>query len=152
MLREAQNVALARKRPVAVKTGRRPSLKLAYAVRDLVGRRPVFTATGRLRANATFCASRNTIFQGLAADGAILALWLVWRAGHKIVSFVHDQIIVESPADEHVGERASQIEKLMKQGMGTVVPGMLVKVETVITRSLNKQDQDPRYAVRPGTG
>jgi hypothetical protein len=118
----------------------------------LVGRRPVFTATGRLRANATFCASRNTIFQGLAADGAILALWLVWRAGHKIVSFVHDQIIVESPADERVWERASQIEKLMKQGMGTVVPGMLVKVETVITRSLNKQDQDPRYAVRPGTG
>jgi hypothetical protein len=131
---------------------RRPSRKLAYAVRDLAGRRPVFTATGRLRANATFCASRNTIFQGLAADGAILALWLVWRAGHKIVSFVHDQIIVESPADERVWERASQIEKLMKQGMGMVVPRMKVKVETVITRSLNKQDQDLRYAARPGTG
>ena len=31
---------------------------------------------------------------------------------------------------------------------GQVVPGMLVKVETVVTASLNKTDLDPRY----GTG
>jgi hypothetical protein len=33
----------------------------------------------------------------------------------------------------------------MKQGMLMVVPGMNVKVETVVTRSLNKTDLDPRY-------
>jgi hypothetical protein len=26
-----------------------------------------------------------------------------------------------------------------------IVPGMVVKVETVVTRSLNKKDLDPRY-------
>ncbi len=124
---------------------RQPDVELWQEVRDWAGRRPVVTVTGRLRANATFCSSRNTIFQGAAADGAILALWLVWRAGYKIVNFVHDQLVVESPADDAVQERAADIKRLMKQGMALVAPGMLVKVETVVTRSLNKEDLDPRY-------
>lgn len=33
----------------------------------------------------------------------------------------------------------------MRQGMLAIVPGMVVKVETVVTRSLNKADRDPRY-------
>jgi hypothetical protein len=118
---------------------------LWHAVRNWAGRRPVFTLTGRLRANATFCSSRNCIFQGPAADGAILALWRVWRAGYRLVDFVHDQLVVESPADDHVPERARDIERLMKEGMAEVIPGMRVKVETVVTRSLNKKDLDPRY-------
>jgi DNA polymerase I-like protein with 3'-5' exonuclease and polymerase domains len=125
--------------------GRRANRRLWQAVRDWAGRRPVFTVTGRLRANATFCSSRNTTFQGAAADGALLGLWLVWRAGYKVVAFVHDQLVVESPADDRVKERVARIESLMKQGMGQVVPGMLVKVESVVTASLDKKDLDPRY-------
>jgi DNA polymerase I-like protein with 3'-5' exonuclease and polymerase domains len=124
---------------------RQPDRELWQEVRDWAGRRPVFTVTGRLRANATFCSSRNTIFQGAAADGAILALWLVWRAVYQIVNFVHDQLVVESPADDAVPERVAHLEHLMKQGMALVAPGMLVKVKTVVTRSLNKEDLDPRY-------
>src|SRR3954468_15545562 len=93
------------------------------------GRRPVPTLTGRLRANATFGSSRNCIFQGAAADGAILGLWLVWRGGYKIVAFIHDQLVVECPADDKVKDRVAHIEALMKEGMALVVPGMLVKVE-----------------------
>lgn len=37
--------------------------RLRQAVGHWAGRRPVFTLTGRLRAGATFCAARNTIFQ-----------------------------------------------------------------------------------------
>jgi hypothetical protein len=125
--------------------GRQADPRLWQAVRDWAGRRPVFTLTGRLRARATFGSSRNTIFQGAAADGALLGLWLVWRAGYRVVSFVHDQLVVESPADERVKDRAADIERLMKEGMAQVVPGMLVKVETVVTRSLDKSDRDPRY-------
>jgi DNA polymerase I-like protein with 3'-5' exonuclease and polymerase domains len=125
--------------------------ELWEAVKDSAGRRPMITLTGRLRANATFCASRNTVFQGVAADGAILGLWLVWRASHKLVSFVHDQIVVESPADDNVPAYAQEIESLMRQGMLMVVPGMNVKVETVITQSLNKADLDPRYQPRPSS-
>jgi hypothetical protein len=119
--------------------------QLWEAVRNWAGRRPVFTVTGRLRANTTFCSSRNTLFQGPAADGAILGLWRVWRAGYKLVDFVHDQLVVESPADGRVGERTAHIESLMKEGMLEVTPGMRVKVETLVTRSLNKKEEDPRY-------
>jgi DNA polymerase I-like protein with 3'-5' exonuclease and polymerase domains len=129
----------------ALLRNRRPGVQLWEAVRTWAGRRPVFTVTGRLRANATFCSGRNTVFQGAAADGAISGLWLVWRAGYKVVSFVHDQLVVESPADGKVRDRVEEIEKLMKDGMAMVVPAMRVKVETVVTTSLSKQDLDPRY-------
>jgi hypothetical protein len=125
---------------------RQADRRLWGTARDWAGRRPVFTLTGRLRAGATFCSSRNRILQGAAADGAILGLWLVWRAGHKIIDFVHDQVVVESPADGRIGERLAEIESLMKRGMLTVVPGMNVKVETVITRSLNKIDTVEGFA------
>ncbi len=133
----------------ALLRSRQANVKLWEAVRNWAGRRPVFTLTGRLRANTTFCSSRNCVFQGAAADGAILALWLVWRAGYKLVDFVHDQLVVESPADGRVHERVLEIEALMKEGMRSVVPGMLVKVETVVTRSLNKQDLHPDYKDPP---
>jgi hypothetical protein len=69
----------------------------------------------------------------------------VWRAGFKIVSFIHDQLVVESPADDQVKDRVEEIESLMKDGMAMVVPGMRVKVETVVSTSLSKQDLDRRY-------
>ena len=128
---------------------RRPSLELWRAIRSKFGRRPVFTLTGRLRANASFCASRNTLFQGLAADGAILGLWKVWRARHKIVAFIHDQVVVECPADNGVLGRKEEIERLMIAGMHEVIPGMLVKVESVVTRSLNKNDLHSCYQTVP---
>jgi len=128
---------------------RQPDRKLWEAARNWAGRRPVFTLTGRLRAHTTFCSSRNTLFQGAAADGALLALWNVWRAGYKLVDFVHDQLVVESPADDQVASRVADIEHLMKEGMLAVIPDMLVKVETVVTRSLHKADLDPRYIPTP---
>jgi DNA polymerase I len=147
----AQQIPLKLKPNVQAKWKKRqPDKQLWEAVRNWAGRRPVFTVTGRLRANATFCSSRNTIFQGTAADGAILGLWRVWRAGYRIVDFVHDQLVVESPADDQVKARAAEIESLMKEGMAAVIPGMLVKVETVLTRSPNKKDLDPDYCQPPG--
>lgn len=119
--------------------------ELWEAVRDWAGRRSVFTITGRLRANATFTASRNSTFQGPAADGAILGMWLLWRAGYKLVSAIHDQVVVESPGDGRVLERKADIERLMVEGMHAIMPGMNVKVEAVVSRSLNKNELDPRY-------
>ncbi len=131
---------------------RKPSPKLRDAISDRFGRRSVFTATGRLRANATFCSARNTIFQGLAADGAIYGMWDVWRAGFRLVSFVHDQVVVEVPAGDDVPELVGQVEALLKAGMARVLPGMRVEVESVVTRSLDKSDLDPRFVPMEGMG
>jgi hypothetical protein len=54
--------------------------------------------------------------------------------------------VVEAPADDQVSQRIAEIEELLRRGMLMVVPGMNVKVDTVVTRSLNKTDLDPRYS------
>jgi DNA polymerase I-like protein with 3'-5' exonuclease and polymerase domains len=119
---------------------RKVDRRLRRVVSNWAGRRPVFTLTGRLRASATFCAARNTIFQGAAADGAILGMWKLWRAGYRIVSFIHDQAVVEVREDDHLEDRREQVAELLRQGMLEVVPGMNVQVEAVVTRSLNKTE------------
>ncbi len=109
---------------------RRPSRSLQRAVMGLVGRAPVFTLSGRVRANATYSARHNTIFQGLAADGAKLALWLLWRAGFRIVNFVHDQVLIEIPigSSRHRMRQAQKIRQHMIAGMREVVPDVRVEV------------------------
>ena len=119
---------------------RRPSKRLRDAVASLYSREPVITATGRLRAKASYSACRNGIMQGLAADGAIYALWSLMRAGYTIVNFIHDEVICEVPEDEHLPAKIADIERLMIAGMQTVVPRANVRVETTVRRSFSKAD------------
>ena len=107
---------------------RAPSKQLQRAVMGLVGRAGVFTATGRLRADASFTARHNTIFQGLAADGAKLALWKLWRAGYRVVNFIHDQVLVEVPEGSDLRRHAVRIKKLMISGMREVVADVRIDV------------------------
>lgn len=107
---------------------REPSPQLQRAVLSLVGRAGVFTLTGRLRANATYSARHNTVFQGLAADGAKIGLWQLWRAGYRIVNFIHDEVVIEVPADSNLKRHAERIRSLMIAGMQLVVPDVAVDV------------------------
>lgn len=108
---------------------RRASERLQRAIMRLVGRGGVFTLTGRLRANATYSARHNCVFQGLAADGAKLALWLIWRAGYRIVNFVHDEVIIEIAQTTRKRLHAEIIRHLMIVGMKAVVPDVQVDIE-----------------------
>lgn len=117
---------------------RQPSIRLQRAVMGLVGRAGVFTFTGRLRADATYSGRHNTIFQGLAADGAKLALWLLWRARYRIVNFVHDQVLIEVPADSDLKKHAKKIRRLMIDGMQAVVPDVKVDVKYAATDRWHK--------------
>ena len=110
-----------------------PSMKLQRAVMSLVGTSGVFTLTGRLRANASYCARHNTVFQGLAADGAKLAMWRLWRSGYRLVNFIHDQVLVEVPADADLMAKAQDIRRLMIEGMKAVVPDVNVDVSFAAT-------------------
>ena len=92
----------------------------------------VWTRTGRLRNNTTFCAEKNTPFQGLAADGAKLALYNLMDSGFKIVGFVHDEIITEVPENQ-VKELTEKQEKIMIDSMKVVVPDVKVGVETTVS-------------------
>lgn len=117
---------------------RQPSPQLQRAVMSLVGRAGVFTLTGRLRGAATYTARHNTIFQGLAADGAKLGLWLLWRAGYRIVNFIHDQVLIEVPSNSDLDHHASEIRRLMIDGMQAVVPDVRIDVSLAASERWHK--------------
>lgn len=92
----------------------------------------VFTRTGRRRGNTTYCAEKNTPFQGLAADGCKLALYNMDKAGYKIVGFVHDEIITEVASAD--AEKLLQKQELIMVGsMQAVVPDVKISVESQIS-------------------
>lgn len=92
----------------------------------------VTTLTGRIRANTTYCAEKNTPFQGLAADGAKIALYNLMDAGFELVGFVHDEIITEVP-ENTAEEMRRQQEQIMIDSMSLVVPDVKVSVESTIS-------------------
>lgn len=113
---------------------RRPSFRLRKEVLRLAGRSSVITRTGRIRAKASFSARRNNIFQGLAADGAKLALWRLWREGYRIVNFIHDEVLVEVPENADLTHEAERIQRIMIESMQLVVPDIRVDVEYAASR------------------
>jgi hypothetical protein len=87
------------------------------------------TLTGRVRAGLSYTECRNTPFQGLAADGAKVALWRLTEDGYRVVAFVHDEIVCEVPAASAARDLAD-IERVMIESMSSVLGcGIPVKVE-----------------------
>lgn len=97
----------------------------------------VYTLTGRLRANASYCARKNTPFQGLGADGAKLALFNLEKAGIDVVGFVHDEVVSEVQ-DNNIDKIKLLQEKIMIESMNMVVPDVQISVETVISKTYCK--------------
>ena len=74
---------------------------------------PSVTLTGRVRRSTRYTDWRNTQFQGLAADGAKLALWRLTVEGFKVVAFVHDEIVVEV-SEETADESSERVAAIMR--------------------------------------
>jgi len=127
-----------RKRLVDQLRRRRPSRELRSVVVSHFDKTPVMSATGRIRAGARATASRNTVFQSTAADGGLLALWKLFRAGYRLVAFIHDEIVIEIPVGSDREAHTAEIATLMIEGMHEVIPGMLVKVEAFVSPSFSK--------------
>ena len=90
---------------------------------------PAVTLTGRVRKKVAYGEYRNTKFQGLAADGAKLALWEILKdelaePGHyRLVAFAHDEIVVEVPDDgpESILADTERIVGRMVAGMSEAI-------------------------------
>lgn len=103
--------------------------------------------SGRLRAGATYCSACNSIFQGLGADVAKLAGWMLFKAcyideasplyGARIVLFVHDQFMIEIDEDKAVAG-AGETERLMNLAGAVVLPDCPVKCEPILARRYSK--------------
>jgi len=99
---------------------------------DLNEKGEVTTLTGRKRGNTTYCAEKNTPFQGLSADGAKIALYELDKQGFKVVGFVHDEIICEVKIEEAEEMLVIQ-ERIMIDSMRSVIPDIRISVESMIT-------------------
>ena len=92
----------------------------------------VCTLTGRIRANCGFTQARNTPFQGLAADGAKLALFRLVRAGFHLVGFIHDEVLIELPADSHTAEATERVQQIMQQAMQVCTPDIPIRTTAAV--------------------
>ena len=103
---------------------------------------PVVTLTGRIRGKVGFSQARNTPFQGLAADGAKLALWNLFKAGYRIVAFVHDEVVIELPVDADHTEAAEDINRILCSSMQEVTPAIPIKCEFSLTDRWYKEAEE----------
>lgn len=92
----------------------------------------------RLRVTSRYTQAANTLFQGIVADGALYSLHLVVKAcwaepesplyGCRALLFVHDEIVIEAPADR-AETAGSELKRLMEAGMKKFLPDLDVIAE-----------------------
>jgi hypothetical protein len=102
----------------------------------------VATLTGRIRGRVSFGQARNTPFQGLAADGAKLALWRLVREGFRVVGFIHDEVLIELPDEGGyvAKEQVDRVVGILCGEMGRVLGGSLpVDCEATLSTCWSKE-------------
>jgi DNA polymerase I-like protein with 3'-5' exonuclease and polymerase domains len=102
----------------------------------------VTTLSGRIRGRVRYSQARNTPFQGLAADGAALALFELIKEGFRVIGFIHDEILIELPDEGgHVSEgTVRRVEEVMCQQMEEVLVGDIpVGCEAALSQQWNKK-------------
>jgi DNA adenine methylase len=117
---------------------RQPSPELA----NRVCHAGVATLTGRIRGRVRYSQARNTPFQGLAADGAALALFELVKEGFRVVGFVHDEILVELPDEGGyvAQEKVRRVKEIMCREMGRVLVGEIpVGCEAALSERWSKK-------------
>jgi DNA polymerase I-like protein with 3'-5' exonuclease and polymerase domains len=99
----------------------------------------ICTLTGRVRGSVGFSQARNTPFQGLAADGAKLALWNLYQAGYRVVAFVHDEVLVEIPKRCDLEVTANEIDRILCESMEEFTGNVPVTCEFALSDRWSKQ-------------
>ncbi len=97
----------------------------------------------RIRGDLSLPSGANTLFSGLAGDGAKRALWALSKEcytdrasplwGSRPVIFAHDEIIVEMP-EERMHEASIRHAEIMIQEMQKCVPDVKVTAEPALMR------------------
>jgi hypothetical protein len=94
-----------------------------------------------------FSQAANSYFQGLTADGAAEALWLVTQAcddpesplyGSYVVGWLYDELLVEIPSHRS-HEGAQELARLMIQGMQTWLPDVPVTAKPTLMDRWSKE-------------
>lgn len=103
----------------------------------------------RWRGGAHYTAACNTYFQGLGADAAKRALYLVSRAcyaetgsvlyGSRPVNFVHDEIILETDDVPGAHDVAMELARVMILGANEFLPDVPARIKPLLARCWSKK-------------
>jgi len=105
--------------------------------------------SGRWVGNPIYTKACNTYAQGLAADMAKEAGWLILEAtfdpssplfGCRIVNFVHDAFMLECP-EFRAKEAAKELSRLMIEAAKVWIPDVKIKAKPVIMRRWSKKPE-----------
>ncbi len=105
--------------------------------------------SNRVRGGVGFCDGANTLFQGLAADGAKAALWEVTRRAYaepdsilynnlRVSVFVHDEILSEI-RESHAHDVAEEKARIMREEMRKFTPDIKITAEPALCRRWYKE-------------
>jgi len=108
---------------------------------DLVNNGEIVQSLCRVRKDVPFTAAANSFFQGLAANGAKWALYLLALAcytditsplyGCRPIFFIHDEVILEAPIQPDMRPVCDAMEERLKTGMGRFITSVPVTCEAV---------------------
>jgi hypothetical protein len=101
----------------------------------------VVTPTGRVWGGVAYTQERNGPFQGVAADGAKLAIGRLALRGRRIVGFIHDEILEEIPDQGgyvDLGRVEGSVADVRK-GMEEVTGGIPVSCEYTLSTCWSKR-------------
>lgn len=107
----------------------------------------------RRRGGIGYTDGANTMFQGLIADGAKMALYDVVRAcwmeplsplyGSRPVLFIHDEIIIETPEDK-AAAAGDELARLMLAAMKICIPNLPMGVDPWVSSRWSKGNKEKR--------
>jgi DNA polymerase I-like protein with 3'-5' exonuclease and polymerase domains len=120
---------------------RKSSEDLLWAVELTANKTSALSMTGRLRAKTTYCQTRNCLFQALAADAALVALWELYCSGFQPVGFIHDEIILEVPDKDANKTTVEDVLSISTKAMATVLNGFEVGLDPFVRKSLSPRDE-----------
>jgi DNA polymerase family A len=105
----------------------------------------------RWRGGCHYTAACNTYFQGLGADAAKRAAYLVTRAcyaettsvlyGSRPVNFVHDEVILETDDVPGAHDVAMELGRLMVEGANEFLPNVPARVAPLLARCWSKKSK-----------
>lgn len=107
--------------------------------------------SGRTRGGLEGPSAANTLFQGLAADGAKLAVRRLTHAmyldrasplyGSRLCVFAHDETIIDIPdlGVDHVDAAAREQARIMVEAMKVYIPDVEVKAEPALMKYWTKE-------------
>ena len=103
---------------------------------------PTVTLSGRIRGHVNFMQTKNTPFQGLAADGNKLAIFNLIKKGYDICGFVHDEVMVNIPKDCDLNDAVEEVQRIMCESMQEFTPDVPIQTSSLLADRWYKDVDD----------